>query len=64
MHLPIKLIECELQAVATMGQIERLVYEDWTKLIFLSFFEDKHRQLILEDPVLEQLLTALSGCLL
>ena len=64
MHLPIKLIEYELQAVATMGQYERLVCEDWTIMIFLSFFAEKHRQLILEDPVLEQLLTALYGCLL
>ena len=64
MHLPIKLIECELQAVATMGQYERLVCEDWAIMIFLSFSEEKHRQLILEDPVLEQLLRALSGCLL
>ena len=63
-HLQIKLIECELQVVATMGQHERLVCDDWTILIVLSFFEEKHRELILEDPVLENLLTALSGCVL
>ena len=61
MHFSIKLIECELQAVATMGQYERLVCEDWAIMIFLSSFEEKHRQLILDDPVLEKLLTALSG---
>ena len=64
MHIPIKLIECDLQTVDTMGQNERLVCEDWTIIIFLSLFEEKHRQLILEGPVLEKLLTSLSGCLL
>ena len=65
MHLPIKLIECELQTVNFHhGKNEPLVFEDWTMMIFLPFYEEKHRQLILEDPVLEQLLTALYGCLL
>ena len=64
MPLPIKHIESELQEVATMGQNERLVCKDWTIMIFLLFCEEKQGQLILEDPVLEQLLTALSGCLL
>ena len=64
MHLPLKLIECKLQTVSTMGQNERLVCKDYTITIFLLLCEDKHRQLIVEDPVLGQLLTALSGCLL
>ena len=64
MHLPIKVTECELYTGATMGQNERLVCEDWTIMIFLPLYEEKHRQLILEVPVLEQLLTAVSGCLL
>ena len=60
-----------------MGHNERLIYEDWTIMIFLPFFEEKHRQLFLEYPVLEQhrqlfleypvleqLLTTLFACLL